>query len=135
MFFITCLCLGTLPLQQRAIGGNHFRGGNNAGHVTPTSMNHGFPISLIAAQQQQQQQPPQQQHSPNSMAAIGPRSVLGVQQNQAANQQSLANLQKRSFRSVRKQWMSHNLRATFKNRGMVHFFEGLYTFISEVYTF
>ncbi|XP_005097158.2 CCR4-NOT transcription complex subunit 2 [Aplysia californica] len=85
---------GTLPLQQRAIGGNHFRGGNNAGHITPTSMNPGFPMGL----QQQQQPQQQQQHSPNSLAAIGPRSVLGVQSQ--AGQASLASLQKRAFSSA-----------------------------------
>ncbi|GFR72213.1 CCR4-NOT transcription complex subunit 2 [Elysia marginata] len=78
---------GTLPLPQRAIGGNHFRSGNNTGHITPTSMNPGFPMGL---QQQQQQQ-----HSPNSMAAIGPRSVLGAQSQ--ASQPNMANLQKRTF--------------------------------------
>ncbi|XP_059152441.1 CCR4-NOT transcription complex subunit 2-like isoform X2 [Physella acuta] len=83
---------GTLPLPQRAIGGNHFRSGNSAGHITPTSMNPGFSMGL-----QQQQQPQQQQHSPNSLAAIGPRSVLGAQSQ--ANQASLASLQKRAFNS------------------------------------
>jgi len=81
---------GTLPLQQRAIGGNsHFRGGNSTGHITPTSMNpnSGFPMGLQQPVQQQQQQ----QHSPNSLSAIGPRSVLGVQGQ--AGQQSLASLQ------------------------------------------
>lgn len=82
---------GTLPLPQRAIGGNHFRSGNSAGHITPTSMNPGFSMGL-----QQQQQPQQQQHSPNSLAAIGPRSVLGAQSQ--ANQASLASLQKRAFK-------------------------------------
>ncbi|CAG5128335.1 unnamed protein product [Candidula unifasciata] len=81
---------GTLPLPQRAIGGNHFRSGNSTGHITPTSLNAGFQIGL-----QHQQQPQQQQHSPNNLAAIGPRSVLGAQSNQA----SLASLQKRTFNS------------------------------------
>ncbi|CAL1543218.1 unnamed protein product [Lymnaea stagnalis] len=80
---------GTLPLPQRAIGGNHFRSGNSTGHITPTSMNPGFAMGL-----QQQQQPQQQQHSPNSLAAIGPRSVLGAQ-----SQANLASLQKRAFNS------------------------------------
>ncbi len=54
-------------------------------------MNPGFSMGL-----QQQQQPQQQQHSPNSLAAIGPRSVLGAQSQ--ANQASLASLQKRAFK-------------------------------------
>uniref|UniRef100_A0A0B7AEA1 NOT2/NOT3/NOT5 C-terminal domain-containing protein n=1 Tax=Arion vulgaris TaxID=1028688 RepID=A0A0B7AEA1_9EUPU len=81
---------GTLSLHQRTIGGNHFRSGNSAGHITPTGLNPAFPIGL-------QQQAQQQQHSPNSLAAIGPRSVLGAQSQ--ANQASIASLQKRAFNS------------------------------------
>ncbi|XP_067674085.1 CCR4-NOT transcription complex subunit 2-like isoform X1 [Haliotis asinina] len=69
-------------LPQRSIGNSQFPGRNSSGgHITPTSMNPNFPISI--------QQP---QHSPNSMSVIGPRSVLG--QNQSS--QPLNNLQKRT---------------------------------------
>ncbi|XP_070190378.1 CCR4-NOT transcription complex subunit 2-like isoform X3 [Littorina saxatilis] len=67
----------SLALPQRPIGSGQFR--NN----TPTSMNPGFPPMGI-------QQPPQQ-HSPNSISAIGPRNILGSQ-NQSGQ---LNNLQKR----------------------------------------
>ncbi|XP_046583323.1 CCR4-NOT transcription complex subunit 2-like isoform X4 [Haliotis rubra] len=69
-------------LPQRSIGNSQFPGRNSSGgHITPTSMNPNFPISI--------QQP---QHSPNSLSVIGARSVLG--QNQSS--QPLNNLQKRT---------------------------------------
>ena len=46
-------------------------------------------------QQPQQQQQQQQQHSPNSLTAIGPRSVLGGSQSQSG--QANLSIQKRPF--------------------------------------
>ncbi|XP_076444582.1 CCR4-NOT transcription complex subunit 2-like isoform X1 [Babylonia areolata] len=67
-----------MALTQRPIGTGHYR---NTG--TPTSMNPGFPSMGL-------QQPPQQ-HSPNSISAIGPRNMLGNQ-----NQSGQLNLNKRT---------------------------------------
>nr|KAG5706885.1 hypothetical protein BaRGS_021391 [Batillaria attramentaria] len=69
---------GNLPLPQRPIGSGQFR--NSSG--TPTSMNPNFPLGLQ----------PQQQQSPNSISAIGPRNILGSQ-NQSGQ---LNSLQKRT---------------------------------------
>ncbi|XP_041351696.1 CCR4-NOT transcription complex subunit 2-like isoform X3 [Gigantopelta aegis] len=81
-------CSPAIPILPRNVSGSQFPPRNNPGHITPTSINPNFPISM---QQQQQQQ--QQQHSPNSLSAIGPRSVLGQNQTQ---QQAIGNLQKRT---------------------------------------